>query len=206
MKRARTRRLHRAKLSGTRRRRSRPSPAHPSCCRQNLICDNPANPCVPPIPASPLNIRVIPRSEVSQGPRRERYGPGSCIRWGQGRPCSGAAASTRSCPRATWHDGLIAQPGRLRRPAGPPSLPATHPQPRCQPSFQASSWAQECSRIPPLNPCAAAQKAPQPAAWAPPLLPQRPCTHPASLLSPSRPRSCFRLLSFLLSSLFHGHP
>ena len=46
----------------------------------------------------------------------------------------------------------------------PPSPPATHPQPRCQPSFQASSWTQECSRIPQLNPCAAvaAPKTPPP--------------------------------------------
>lgn len=140
-----------------------------------------------------------PRATETKIPPRQLYpmGPG----W----PCCGAAASTQSCPRATRHAGPIAQPGRLHRPAGPPSLPATHPQPRCQPSFQASSWTQECRRIPPLNPCAAAQKAPQPAAPAPPLLPQRPCTHPASLLSPSRPRSCFRLLSFLLLSLFHGH-
>lgn len=200
MKRARTRRLQSSQRAS-----EAPFPAHPSRCRQNLICDNPANPCVPPILASPLNIRVIPRSEVSQGPRRQRYRPGSCIRWGQGWPICGAAASTQSCPRATWRDGAIGQPARLHRPAGPPSLPATHPQPRCQPSFQASSWTQECRRIPPLNPCAAAQKAPQPAAPAPALLPQRPCTHPASLLSPSRPRSCFRLLSFLLLSLFHGH-
>lgn len=97
---------------------------------------------------------------------------------------------------------LAPSPGRR-----PPSLPATHPQPHCQPSFQASSWTQECSQIPWLNPCAAAAawKTPQPQSPLP--LPHRPL--PRALCGRRwcpLPPSSSRPQLFLPLALFCSHP
>lgn len=127
--------------------------------------------------------------------------------WGQDSSPPGRmrAPGTAHAPRRA--KAPIA-PARLAPSSGqrPPSLPATHPQPRCQPSFQASSWTQECSQIPWLNPCAAAAARKTPQSQSPLPLPH--CPLPRALcgrcwcpLPPSSSRSQL----FLPLALFCSH-